>query len=159
MSDPGKDFERLVVDFCKNNWDPEAVRENRFVEGREVDILVETSSELIIIECTIERNKKKAEQDITKIREVRRALVGDGTHRTVRGFFVTKHEPSPEIHAVAAANGSWISARSLPSFISAYCGGETYLNARKKRPFGSVRWGRQRVDGRLHPNRHTKWAR
>ena len=71
MAEPGSQFEKLVSDFCKRTWDPSVVRENRWVENREVDIVIETPTELIIVECTIDRTKRKAENDISKIRETR----------------------------------------------------------------------------------------
>jgi hypothetical protein len=137
MSDPGKDFERLVVEFCKNNW--AAVQENRLQDGRELDVFVDTGSEFLLIECTIERTKKKAENDISKIRDLRRTIFGDAPQKPVRGFFITQSEVSPEVHQVAEQNGSWITACSLPTFINQFNCSTTYLQERVKRPFGSVR--------------------
>ena len=139
MAEPGSQFEKLVSDFCKRTWDPSVVRENRWVENREVDIVIETPTELIIVECTIDRTKPKAENDISKIRETRRVLVGDAPQKNVRGFFITQHDPSPDVHKIAAENGSWIEACSFPSFVNKYNSSSTYIIERKKRPFGSVR--------------------
>ena len=139
MIDPGKAFERLVVDFCKNNWQPETVFENRTFGGKELDVYIETNDAHILIECTIERTKKKAENDIKKIRELRRVIVGDAPTKNVRGFFITQQDPSPDIHQVAEDNGSWIEACSLPAFINRYNCSSSYLAERRKRPFGSVR--------------------
>lgn len=139
MAEPGTHFERLVVDFCKRTWDPTLVKENRSVEGREVDVLIESPTDVVIIECTIERGKKKAEYDISKIREVRKSLVGDATHKSVRGYFVTQHDPSPDVHQVAETHGSWIEACSFPAFVNKHNASSTYLAERRKRPFGSVR--------------------
>jgi hypothetical protein len=147
MPEPGSLFEKLVSDFCKRTWDPSLVGENRSVENREVDIVVETTTELIIIECTIDRTKRKADNDITKIRETRRALVGDAPQKSVRGFFITQHDPSPDVHKIAAENGSWIEACSFPSFVNKYNSSSTYVIERKKRPFGSVRHpGNESID-------------
>jgi hypothetical protein len=139
MIDPGKGFERLVVDFCKKNWSPETVHENRSFGGRELDVYIETDSEHVFIECTIERTKKKAENDIRKIRDLRRVIVGDAPTKSVRGFFITPQDPSPDVHKVAEDNGSWIEACSLPAFINKYNCSSSYLIERSKRPFGSVR--------------------
>jgi len=108
-------------------------------DGRELDIFVDTGSEFLLIECTTERTKKKAQNDISKIRDLRRALFGDAPQKPVRGFFITQSDPSPDIHQVAEENGSWISACSLPAFINQFNGSATYLHERVKRPFGSVR--------------------
>ncbi|MEZ0018038.1 NACHT domain-containing protein [Sinorhizobium fredii] len=138
MTQAGTDFERLVADFCKRNWNSDEVQTNRSVDGREMDVIIDTKSELVLIECTTERTKKKAEQDIGKIRSARRSLLGD-LQKQVSGYFVTQGEPTPEIHQVAADNGSWIEACSFPSFINRFNCSSRYLLERRKRPFGSVR--------------------
>ena len=74
----------------------------RTFDGRELDILVETDSEYLLIECTIERSKKKAENDIGKIRDLRRSIFGDAPNKPIKGFFITQTDPSPEVHRVKA---------------------------------------------------------
>jgi hypothetical protein len=139
MPDPGAQFERLVSDFCRRTWDSSFVRQNRKIDNREIDILVESPDELIIIECTTERGKRKAETDISKIRDTRRAIVGDANLKPVRGYFITQHDPSADVHEVAAQHGSWIEACSLPAFVNKYNSSSDYITKRKMRPFGSVR--------------------
>lgn len=139
MTQGGAEFERRVADFCRRNWSAENVQTNRMIDGREVDIVIETKDELIIIECTIERTKKKAEHDIPKLRSTRRAIAGDLNTKSINGFFITQGEPTPEIHQVAADNGLWIQACSFPTFINRFNCSSTYLIERRKRPFGSVR--------------------
>jgi hypothetical protein len=106
MPDPGTQFETRVSDFCKRTWDASFVKKNQKIDNREIDILVDSPNELIIIECTIERGKRKAETDISKIRETRRAIVGDANLKPVRGYFITQHDPSADVHEVAAHQGS-----------------------------------------------------
>src|ERR1043165_3142384 len=139
MINAGATFERLVADFCERNWTANHVKTNHKIDGREVDILIESNNELVIVECTTERGKKKAEYDILKIREVRRALVGDAMIKSVRGYFITPDSPSPDVHKVAEENGEWIEACSFPAFITKYNSSSTYLIELTKSPFGSVR--------------------
>jgi hypothetical protein len=134
----GAQFERLVADFCNRVWDPSTVAVNRIIDGRELDILVESSKEVIFIECTIERGKKKAENDISKIREFRKLVAGDSAHETIRGYFVTQHDPSPDVHKVAEINGSWIEACSFPAFIIKFNCSSPYIIERGKRQFGII---------------------
>jgi hypothetical protein len=117
MADAGGYFEQLIKDFCNRIWNPEHVRANHAVDGREIDIIIETPNEVVILECTTERGKRKAEHDIAKIREVRRSLVGDAVHKPVRGFFVTQPIPviwegpkanlSEKFHSSAGALSRW----------------------------------------------------
>ncbi|TPK10083.1 NACHT domain-containing protein [Mesorhizobium sp. B2-5-7] len=151
MLQPGNEFERLVVDFCKRNWPTEQVQSNRSVDGREMDVIIDTPADLTIIECTIERSRKKAEQDIIKIRSARRSLLGDLENKPVHGYFVTQGDPTPEIHQIAAENGSWIEACSFPAFVNRFNCSSTYLIERRKRPFGSVR---NPVDDSIHISRN-----
>lgn len=137
MVDAGRGFEHLVLEFCRKNW--QNIQENRSFDGREVDIMVDTGSEHLVIECTIDRSKKKAENDIGKIRDLRRPIFGDAPIKPIKGFFITPTDPSPEVHRVAEQNGSWITACSLPAFINQYNCSSTYLIERSRRPFGSVR--------------------
>jgi hypothetical protein len=139
MPEPGTDFERLVADFCGRVWNPDHIKINRMIEGRELDIQIESDEELVLIECTIERGKKKAEGDISKIRDMRKAILGDAAHKKVRGYFITQHDPSPEVHKVAEENGLWIEACSFPAFINKHNCSSTYLLERGKSQFGSVR--------------------
>jgi hypothetical protein len=139
VPDPGNEFERLVADFSRRIWSPEAITVNRKIDGRELDILVQSGNEVVFIECTIERGKKKAQGDISKIRDFRKALLGDATHKVVSGFFVTQHDPSPEVHEVAKENGSWIEACSFPGFINKHNCSTSYILERPKSQFGSVR--------------------
>ncbi|MCJ2103817.1 NACHT domain-containing protein [Methylobacterium sp. E-041] len=139
MSQAGTDFERVVVDFCRRHWGAEHVHPNRMIDGREIDVIIETSEELIIIECTIVKTKKKAEGDISKIRTTRRSLVGDLQQKKIKGFFVLPEDPTPEIHQIAEENGLWIEACSLPTFINRFNCSSSYLIERRKRSFGSVR--------------------
>ncbi|MDM9624574.1 NACHT domain-containing protein [Rhizobium sp. S152] len=139
MIQPGNEFERKVAEFCRRNWPPEVVQTNRMVDGREVDVVIDAKDQLILIECTIDRSKKKAEHDILKLRNTRRVIAGDLNTRPVTGFFITQGDPTPEIHQVASANGSWIEACSFPTFVNRFNCSSTYLIERMKRPFGSVR--------------------
>ena len=139
MTQAGTDFERLVVDFCKTNWGSEFVMENRYQGKSELDILIENNDRTIFIACTTERGKKKAEHDIERIREFRKLKFGDHVPKPISGYFVTQHDPSPDVHKVAEDNGSWIEACSFPAFVNKFNASRTYLNEREKRPFGSVR--------------------
>jgi len=139
MTEAGTDFERLVADFCGRVWNPDHIKINRKIEGRELDIQIESDDELILIECTTERGKKKAEGDISKIRELRKVILGDAVHKTVRGYFITQHDPSPDVHKVAEENGLWIEACSFPAFINKHNCSTTYILERPKSQFGSVR--------------------
>ena len=139
MSQQGTDFERLVADFCIRHWGHDNVQINRFIDGKEHDVVISTKSELVFIECTIDKSKKKAVDDIIKIRDARRTLAGDAPQRPVRGYFVLPTEPSPDVHQVALDNGIWIEATSFAGLINKFNCSSTYLIERKKRAFGSVR--------------------
>jgi hypothetical protein len=139
MVQAGERFEQLVLAFCKRKWPVQYVKENRKIDGRELDIVIDSPSELIFIECTTDKTKKKAEHDITKIRDSRRILVGDYSQRPVTGYYVTPHPPSPDVHKVADENGTWISACSFPAFMNKFNAGSMYVTERKNHPFGSVR--------------------
>jgi hypothetical protein len=139
MLNAGNSFEHLVAEYCKTQWAHEYISVNRSFNGRELDILINSDQEIILIECTTERGKRKAEHDISKIRDLRRVVTGDADIKPVRGYFITQHDPSPEVHDVAAENGTWIRACSFPAFVNEHNSSTLYIFERKKRAFGSVR--------------------
>lgn len=108
--------------------------------GREFDGHFVTEDCIHLIEATTSRRKEKARQDIEKLqlriqRESRRAT----GYRMLRGWFITKDEPTAEQRSVAKPYRASINVLSFSQFQARLIDSRAYLTARDNHSFGSVR--------------------
>jgi hypothetical protein len=110
------------------------------VEGRERDGVFETDDVVNIVECTVSRSKQKAVDDCEKIDKLVKKLTPKISHKFVRGWFITLHEPTAEQRGVARkASCHRIQSCSYDQFRAKLIDARSYLTKRKSYAFGSVR--------------------
>jgi hypothetical protein len=108
-------------------------------EGRERDGVFETEEFVHIVECTVSKSKQKAVDDFLKIQALIRHTEAKYPQKFVKGWFVTRNEPTADQRAVFGKAKNRVVAVSFDQFRSKLVDGRTYLSLRKQYPFGSVR--------------------
>ena len=110
-----------------------------YADGRrETDGIFETEECIHIVESTTSRTKLKAKQDAEKIEIIMQRYQNNLEHRAVRGWFVTKDEPTVDQRTVVERIKG-IYALSFSQFQARLIDANAYLNARDHYQFGSVR--------------------
>lgn len=133
-------FEDEVRRIARCLW-PEARFSGSTKDGdRERDGIFETSECIHIVEATISNKKAKAEEDAKKIQTLAKHLRGRAGIRAIRGWFVTRDEPTADQREVIRKVAQdLIYAASFDTFQSQIIDARAYLSARDNYPFGSVR--------------------
>ena len=132
-------FENEVRRIARQLWPDAQYSGARLVDGRERDGYFETEDCIHIIEATVSRAKDKAQNDIKKIVTLAKKLQPQNQHKAVKGWFVTKSEPTADQREVARLHHTLINALSFTQFQSKLIDAASYLNLRDNYPFGSVR--------------------
>lgn len=133
-----KQFENEVRRMARLLW-PSAEHSGAVMEdGRERDGVFESEDFIHLIECTISRSKKKAENDLEKLQKL--AMKYGRTHpdKFVKGWFITQDEPTADQRSVFQKIKGRIVATSFDQFRSKLVDSRSYLDLRKNYPFGSV---------------------
>ena len=107
--------------------------------GRERDGLFRTEDCIHVVEATTSRSKEKAKNDLLKISRLLRGLQTGNESRAVRGWFVTRDEPTAEQRDVAKKHKASINVLSFSQFQARLIDSKAYLSARDDYAFGSVR--------------------
>ncbi len=71
------------------------------VDGRETDGVFQTEDRIHIVEATISRRKSKAQDDIEKLTKSMNKARSRSDVKAIRGWFVTRDEPTAEQREVA----------------------------------------------------------
>jgi hypothetical protein len=108
-------------------------------DGRERDGVFETEEFVHIVECTVSRSKKKAQDDFEKLQTLIRRTEARYPQKFVKGWFVTLNEPTADQRGVFARFKNRIVCVSWDQFRSKLIDARSYLALREKYPFGSVR--------------------
>ena len=109
-------------------------------EGREFDGSFVTEDCIHLMEATISRRKEKARQDIEKLdRRIQTESRRGTRYRSLRGWFITKDEPTAEQRGVAKPYRDHINVLSFSQFQARLIDSHAYLAARDNHSFGSVR--------------------
>lgn len=135
----GEEFEAEVSSIARALWPQAEVSGPVMRQGRERDGEYETAEITHLVECTIERTKSKAEDDIEKLRKRIHYLRRGEPNHLYKGWFVTLHEPTADQRAVAEKATVPLEAISFREFRRKLVDAEAYLSARDDYPFGSVR--------------------
>lgn len=132
-------FENEVRRIARQLWPDAQYAGARLVDGRERDGYFETEDCIHLIEATVSRAKDKAQYDIKKLVTLAKKLQPQNQHKAIKGWFVTKSEPTAEQREVARQHHSLINALSFTQFQSKLIDAASYLSLRDNYPFGSVR--------------------
>jgi len=132
-------FENEVRRIARLLWPSAEFGGAAMEDGRERDGVFEGNDFIHIIECTTSRAKKKAEDDYNKLDKLIRKLGPKHPTKFIKGWFITKNEPTADQRDVFKKNQGRIIPISYEQFRSKLVNSHSYLNLRKNYPFGSVR--------------------
>ena len=133
------DFEDKVRDIARHLWPVAAFSGSAKEEGRERDGVFITDEMVHLLECTISRRKDKAEQDTRKLEKLSRTMQNRFPTKGVKGYFITREEPTVEQREVVRKLGSgYVVCLSFPQFQAQMIDAQPYLDARMQYPFGSM---------------------
>ena len=139
MSDEDFQFENDVRRIARQLWPTAQFSGASMEEGRERDGVFETDECVHIIECTVSRGRDKATDDARKIAKLIRTMGPRKPLKAIQGWFITRAEPTAEQRSAVEHQKSRIVALSFDQFRSRLVDAKTYLDLRRKYPFGSVR--------------------
>ena len=140
MMNDEKYFEQKVLELARHIWPSSSYYGGSSIRGgRERDGIFETEEMIHLIEVTTSRSKKKAETDIRKLSQLAQNLIKSNPTKGVKGWFITRHEPTAEQRDVARKTNGLVVAMSFMQFQSRLIDANSYLQARIDAPFGSVR--------------------
>jgi hypothetical protein len=132
-------FENEVRRIARELW-PQAEHDGALVvDGRERDGIFETEECVHLIECTVSRGQRKAEDDAKKLVSLGKKLQPKYPQKATKCWFVTKEEPSPDQRTVIREKYSSVTALSFSQLQGKLVDVASYLSLRMNYPFGSVR--------------------
>lgn len=94
---------------------------------------------VVAIEATTSRFVEKAQKDGPKLKQLCDQLATAHRFKAIKGFFITRDEPTAQQRDAIRAAGGPITACSLAQFRSQLIDSRDYLECRKMYPFGSAR--------------------
>jgi hypothetical protein len=109
------------------------------LEGRERDAVFETEECIHVVEATTSRKKEKAQSDVGKLAAIAGKLQRKTTIKAVRGWVVTRDEPTADQRKAAEKHRPVVTILSFAQFQSLLIDSRAYLTARDNYVFGSVR--------------------
>ncbi|MBD8660152.1 NACHT domain-containing protein [Frigoribacterium sp. CFBP 8754] len=133
-------FEQEVLRSARMIFAPHRPHQGAtFVAGRERDAVIEGDDVVVAIEATTSRTLEKAEKDGKKLEEMCERLAAQHKFKAVKGYFVTRDDPTAQQRdAINALHGPIVSC-SLAQLRSQLIDSRDYLEARSQYPFGSAR--------------------
>ena len=128
-----------VLAIARALWPSAQFHGATFLDGREVDGAFVTEDCVHLIESTTSRQLYKAQYDVEKLHQnITRLRRKSGT-RAVRGWFITKDEPTADQRKVTDKYRQDVNSLSIEQFRSRLINSSGYLAARNEHAFGSVR--------------------
>lgn len=133
----GHEFEDLVHNIALRLW-PSAPGGGRVMEGgRERDGVYVSEEGAYCVEATIDRSLDKAKKDGKKLAGLVKSLQTRYPEKAVKGFFVTREEPTADQRSEVQCHGHLVVAMSFNTFYAKLCDSWQYLKLREDYPFGS----------------------
>ncbi len=133
------DFENEVRRVARALWPEARYSGAANVDGRERDGIFETEECIHILEATTSRKLEKAKQDVGKLVALGSKLQRTTLHKAIRGWFVTRDEPTADQRQAAEKHKSFLRVLSFSQFQARLIDVRAYLAAREEYAFGSVR--------------------
>ncbi|MEU8765108.1 NACHT domain-containing protein [Streptomyces sp. NPDC048659] len=140
----GPQFEKRALAAAKAIHDPMGIQGPVMHRGREIDAAFELDDAIHVYEFTTRRDKAKATQDASKVRELLVALHGkpENAYKSVTGWVVTRDEPTAEQKGAVKKESDQakfpIHSISMATLSRRLCDSESYIQCRDKAPFGST---------------------
>jgi hypothetical protein len=131
-------FEQDVREIAIRLW-PSAEGGADMIDGKERDGVYYTDEAVHIIEATTSRSLEKARIDSKKISKIIPELQRQNPDCIIKGWFITKDEPTADQLAAVKKSGSAIQAISFKRFQGKLIDVWEYIQCRNNYPFGSVR--------------------
>lgn len=132
-------FENEVQRVARALWPVAEFSGSKKVDRYEIDGVFETEDCIHVIEATTSRRVQKAKEDIEKLKRVMQGRRGEHEYRAIRGWFITRDEPTADQRRVANPQRDGINVLSFSQFQSRIIDSRAYLDAREKYHFGSIR--------------------
>ena len=132
-------FENEVLRIARALWPSAAYAGATKIDGKETDGVFVTEDCIHVVEATTSRRKEKAKQDMTKIAKNIRLFAARDRTRAIRGWFVTRDEPTADQRNLKIGRDNCINILSFAQFQSKLVDSFEYLSARANYAFGSVR--------------------
>jgi len=134
------EYEQQVREIGRILWPQAEYGGAKNLLGRERDGVFETDDVIHVVEATISRQRIKALEDAEKSRTLIRALRKSHPDKAIRGWIVTRDEPTPDQReALEKFKVDGIRICSFSQFTSRIIDAPTYLQMRMDYPFGSAR--------------------
>lgn len=138
MDSTAFEFEEAVRRIARQLWPVAEHGGAEIIDGRERDAVFHSEEFIDCIECTTSRSKEKAVNDGKKLEGLVRKF-GRNQSKFVRGWFITRDEPTADQRTVIGKFQGKIQAISFEQFRSKLIDARSYLALREKHPFGSMR--------------------
>ena len=132
-------FENNVQQIARALWPAAEFSGATLIAGREIDGIFETEECIHVLEATTSRGKRKAKEDIDKLKTLMIKLRSATTFQPIQGWFITRDEPTAEQRGLANQQRDGINILSFLQFQGRLIDSRTYLDARDNYRFGSVR--------------------
>ena len=133
------DFENEVRRIARLLWPTAQYGGAAIEDNRERDGVFESDEFVHLVECTISRQKQKAEQDFEKLQKLAKRIGARHPTKFVKGWFVTLNEPTADQRSVFQKVQGRVVIVSFDQFRAKLIDGRTYLGLRDNYAFGSVR--------------------
>ncbi|MBK3578552.1 NACHT domain-containing protein [Streptomyces sp. MBT65] len=140
----GPQFEKRALAAAKAIHNPLGTQGPVMHRGREIDAAFEMDDAIHVYEFTVRRDKAKAIQDASKIRELLIDLhrKPENAYKSVTGWVVTRDEPTAEQRGAVRKEAEIakfpIHAISMATLSRRLCDSESYIQCRDRAPFGSI---------------------
>jgi len=134
-----KEFEQNVREIAVRLFPSAIGGGSEIVDSCERDGIFITEDTIHIIEATVSRSKEKASNDGKKINKLIGSLQKKHPEKAVKGWFITKDEPTADQRSAIHKLNSAISALSFNRFQSKLIDAKEYFTCRENYPYGSVR--------------------
>lgn len=139
MTQTDREFEDSVIQIARELWPVAHIGGQIVMNGRERDGVFITEEIVHLIECTTSRGKDKAEDDCSKLSRLIKQMRHQYPSKGVKGWFITRDQPTPDQRAVVNRYGFEIYACSVTDFQNKLIKATEYLVSRINYPFGSMR--------------------
>lgn len=133
-------FEEEVLRIARAVFAPHQPHQGAaVVSGRERDGIIHGDDIVVAIEATTSRALDKAKKDGSKLKEACEGLARQHRFKAVKGYFVTRDEPTAQQRDAISALRAPVIACSFAQFRSHLIDSRDYLDSRQNYPFGSAR--------------------
>lgn len=133
-------FEEEVLRVCRALFAKDRPYQgSTYLDIRERDGIFVGEEAIILVEATVSRGTLKAEKDGTKLKQGCQAFTKSDPYKAVKGYFVTKDEPTADQRGAIKRLNANVVALSFAQLRALLIDSREYLDLRKNYAFGSAR--------------------